>query len=81
MVQRHYKQGDYLFICDQCGHWTYGSDGRMQWNNLFVCNSCYEERQPQDFVRGLPDDTRVPIARPRQTDSFLSAGDVTPEDL
>lgn len=81
MSRRHYKKGDWLYICDQCGTPKYGSKGMMQWNHLFVCPDCYEERHPQDFVRGMSDDTRVPVARPRSTDVFLDVGDVTPENL
>jgi hypothetical protein len=78
----YYKQGDYNVICDICGAKRKASECRLQWNNLFVCSStCFNTRQPQDFVRGLKDDQTVPIARPRSTLTFLSAGDVTPEDL
>lgn len=56
--------GDYNVICDICGLKFKASECQMQWNNLYVCKTCYEERQPQDFVRGLSDDMRVPIARP-----------------
>lgn len=80
MAKRHFKSGEYLFICDRCGTPYYSSDGRLEWNHLFVCKECYEDRQPQDFVRGLIDDQRVEISRPRQTDVFITTP-VTPEDL
>ena len=71
MTRRTFRPGQYLFICDRCGTPYYSKDGRMEWNHLFVCKRCYEVRQPQDFVRGLVDDQRVEIARPRQADRFL----------
>ena len=80
MSKRHYKIGDYLFICDRCGTPHYSSDGLLEWNNLFVCRECYEPRQPQDFVHGLVDDQTVEIARPRQRDVFITTA-ITPEDL
>lgn len=81
MRKRHYRPGDYLIICDQCGQWEYASRAKLQWNNLFTCPTCYEPRQPQDFVRGLYDEQRVSIARPRQADVFLATNEVKPEDL
>lgn len=67
MKKRHYRKGDYLFSCDRCGTTHYASQGQMEWDNFFVCKECFEERQPQDFVRGRVDEMRVPIARPRPT--------------
>ena len=80
MSNRSYKPGEYLFICDRCGTPYLSRDGLKEWNNLFVCKQCYEPRQPQDFVRGLFDEQRVPIARPRQADVFITTP-VLPEDL
>lgn len=75
----YYKKGDYNVICDICGTKHKASDCRMQWNNLFTCSTCYEERNPQDFVRGVRDKQRVPIPRPDGEPIFV--GIVTPDDL
>lgn len=64
--------GDYNVICDRCGFKYKASSCRMEWDNLFVCPECYEERQPQDFVRGLKDNQKVPIPRPEGEDVFSS---------
>jgi len=61
----HARLGDYLFMCDQCGGTYYASVGRLQWNNLFVCPMCFENRPQQDFVRGVKENVRVPIVRER----------------
>ena len=53
----------------------------MEWTGLFVCNECYDVRNSQDFVRGVPDDQTVPIARPEAADVFLTENQVQPEDL
>lgn len=42
-----------------------------QWNGIIVENRFFEERQPQDLVRGVPDDQAVPEPRPRQPDQFM----------
>ena len=80
MTQRSFKPGLYLFICDRCGTPYLSRNGLKEWNNLFVCRTCYEPRQPQDFVKGLVDDQRVEIARPRQANVFIT-NPILPEDL
>ncbi len=66
MGRRDYaKVGDYNVICDNCLMKRKFSETRLQhWNNHLVCKECYEERHPQEFVKGLVDDLTVPIARP-----------------
>ena len=57
---------DYNAICDQCGFKYKRSSGglRLQWNRILTCPKCYEDRQPQDFVRGLKEHMLVSIPRP-----------------
>lgn len=59
-----YKPGDWNVRCDHCGMKRKASQCRMTWDNFFVCNECWSPRHPQDFVKGIPDDQSVPIARP-----------------
>ena len=77
-----YRPGDYYAICDQCGFRYFASEMKMQWNNLFTCPQCYEEKHPQ-YVdpKPLHEKQRVTIHRPEQSDVFLAPGDVTPDDL
>lgn len=78
----YYKRGDWNAICDRCGIKYKASELKMEWDNLFVCDDCWEVRHPQDFVRGLRDDQTVPIARPRPPDLFITtANETKPEDL
>ena len=76
-----FVSGDWNVICDVSGFKVKASQTRRQWNNLRVRESEFEERHPQDFVRGVPDHQTVPFARPESTDVFLSPGDVTVNDL
>ena len=80
-THRHYKQGDWLYVCQRCGSDTYASRIKQEWNGLRVCPRCYEERHPQDFVRGVLDNQSVPFANPPVTAVFIEVGDVTPDDL
>jgi hypothetical protein len=67
----HYKPGSFYRVCDRTG-FAYRAEGtRKQWNNIIVRERSFEERQPQDFVRGRRDDQTVPEPRPRQVPSYL----------
>lgn len=68
-------------ICDFSGFKYPLSQLVRNWDGAMVHYSFRDKRNPQDFVRGVPDDQRVPNPRPEAPDTFLSVGDVTPEDL
>lgn len=40
---------------------------------LMVCEYCYDPKHPQDYVRGQPDDVRVPYVRPENTTISVEA--------
>ena len=66
-----YSRGNWNAICDVCGRQYKSTDLRKRWDNLWVCFQDYEERQPQDFVRGVADTQAVPWARPEGADTFV----------
>jgi len=68
-----YLKGDWNVICDYCGEKRKQSQCRMTWDNYLVCSdTCWEPRQPQDFVKGKIDKQRVPphLARPDDRQDF-----------
>jgi len=67
-----YDSADWLALCDDCGKKYKASQLRKRWDNLVVCEICYEERQPQDFVRGMVDKIAVPWSRPEPSDQFAA---------
>lgn len=73
--------GDWNTVCDLSGFKCKASETVLRWDGLRVLKRFSEERQPQDFVRGVRDDPSVPWTRPEQTDTFLAVGDVSPGDL
>lgn len=84
MAVTRLREGDYVAICDRCGHKAHASDLQMEWDGLFVHkrgsgHKCWEARHPQDFVRGVPDRQNVPIPRPWPADQFIQ-GNINPED-
>jgi hypothetical protein len=65
------------------GFKVWASETGMTWNGYRVHRrflGAEYTRHPQDLVRGVPDNTSVPNARPEPTDVFLSAR-VLPSDL
>jgi hypothetical protein len=66
-----YIPGDYWRICDRSGRKVRASQTVRQWDGLIVALDEYEERHPQDFVRGRRDFQSVPDPRPEMVDSFI----------
>lgn len=61
----YYQPGGWNVICDRTGFKIKHSDSRREWNNAVVRRESFEERNEQDFLRGIRDDPAVPLARPR----------------
>ena len=75
-----YRHGDNNVYCDVCGQKFKASMCRFKWNNMLACKACYEIRNPQDFLKGVKDDTRAAIARPEPADKFVT-NDISSDDL
>lgn len=81
-----YLHGSHNAICDRCGYKFKAHNLKKEWTGLRTCsgagtNNCWEPRHPQDFVRGRPDKQSPPWTRSEGDDTFISAGDVTADDL
>lgn len=50
-----YQPGTWNVVCFQCGFKRKASDMRRYWQGYYVCPEHWEMRQPQDFVRAVPD--------------------------
>lgn len=66
-----YDKGNHKAICDRCGFLFKASQLFDTWDGLKVCkvNDCWEQRQPQDFLRGVKDDQSVAWSRSEPTDT------------
>jgi hypothetical protein len=75
---RHYVGGDYYQLDDISGFKIRAKRSRRipggQTGNAIVAPERWEPQQPQDFVRGIPDDQSVPVPRPRQPNRFTVLG-------
>lgn len=56
--------GDWNAICFFCGNKYKASQLKRYWTGVWVCDRCWEPRQTQDFVRGIPDIQTPPWIQP-----------------
>ena len=73
MTTPGYLIGKWLVLCQRCGRKRVNDQVSKEWTGLLVCSDrCFEERHPQDFVKGVPDDQTVPYTSPEPTDVTVS---------
>lgn len=60
----HYKPGSFYRTDDRSGFPQRAERTKQEWTGLIVADDLWEERQPQDLVKGVVDDQTVPMARP-----------------
>jgi hypothetical protein len=65
------RLGDWNVQCFRCGRKRKASSMRKQWQGYYVCPAHWEPRQPQDFVRGVPDRMTPPWTQPPPADIFV----------
>lgn len=64
--------GQHWLNCERCGFNYRHKDMKKQWDNRIVCAECWEPRQPQDFVRGVPDNQQAEgLVRTEPADVFV----------
>lgn len=68
----YYLHGDYNALCFECGFKFKASELKRHWQGYYVCDSCWEPRHPQDFVRGVPDEQTPPWTQPKPEDTFVA---------
>lgn len=82
MSIRRAVPGTWNAICDASGFTFKASEMVRQWDGAYVAKRFADRRNPQDFVKGVPDRQDVPWARPQGPDVFIDPLDpVTPADL
>lgn len=74
-----YEHGQWNALCQRCGFKYKARQIKLEWTGLRVCcgpdtNGCWEERHPQDFVRGQKDRQAPPWASPEAPDTFITTG-------
>lgn len=69
--------GDWNAVCYICGFRYKAGEMKQNWQGFYVCERDWEPRQPQDFVRGIPDVQTPPWVQPRPGATFVSGGQTT----
>lgn len=69
MTRRDYLAlGDWNAECSMCGRKFKASELSKHWEGMYRCRDCYEERHPQDFVRGITEAITPPwVQKPPDT--------------
>ena len=67
---------EHYIRCDNTGLRVLSGDSRKQWDNQIVWKGQFDERNPQEFVRGVVDNFAVMDARPESPD-FVTLASVT----
>jgi hypothetical protein len=72
-----YIPGNQWCICTVCGFKYRRSDMRLRWDNVWACPEDWETRQPQDYVKSIPDVIVVYPQLPPPTDEFIEVCSLT----
>lgn len=64
--------GDWNTVCYECGRKFKASMMKKHWQGYYVCPEHWEPRQPQDFVRAVPDNQTPPWVQPMPANVFVS---------
>jgi hypothetical protein len=66
-----YNSGQWIVLCDICGGKYKANELRQRWDGFMVCDRDFEQRHPQDFVRGVADFQAPFFTRPEPQDTFI----------
>lgn len=67
----YYAEGDWNAVCYQCGRKRKASTMWKHWQGYWLCPEHWEARQPQDFVRAVPDQQAPPWIQAMPPDVFI----------
>lgn len=70
-ANNYFADGQWDFICDLCGKKNKSGNAMKTWDNYYVCRHHKEVRNPQDFVRGVREEMRLPWSRPESPPNYI----------
>lgn len=68
----YFAEGDYNASCFICGRKFKASQMKKNWQGFYTCEEDWTPRQPQDFVRGIPDQQTPAWTQPMPPDVFVA---------
>ena len=66
-----WKSGQWNALCDVCGMKFKSTELRARWDGLMVCEQDWETRHPQELIRPIQDQNKLPWTRPEPQDTFI----------
>lgn len=73
MRRTWFTSGDWNVICDRCGFKFKATEVKQEpRTGLMVCDRCWESWHPQELIRPLPEQQKLPFTRSEATDTFIS---------
>lgn len=79
-------QADFLELgswnarCSMCNFKFKSNQLTKNWQGMMRCYRCQESRQPQDFVRAIPDIQTPPWTQPQSSDDFIAGALICTEN-
>lgn len=73
----HLELGSWNAVCFECGRKRKANTLVRNWKGYYVCEEHNEIRQPQDFVRNVPDVQTPPWTQPMPEDHFVAICSMT----
>lgn len=70
MRRTWFTSGEWNAICDRCGTKNKSTDLKQDWQGLMLCGKCWEPRHPQDLIRPIPEQQKLPWTRPEANDTY-----------
>lgn len=72
-----WKSGSWNTICDICGFKFKADELRYTGDigsraGYMACKQCYDPPHPQEFIRPIQDQNKLPWTRPEATDQFIN---------
>lgn len=72
MRNTQWVSGQWSALCDVCGFKFKARDLKQRWDGYMVCREDFELRHPQESIRVLPDQNKLPWTRPEPNDTFIT---------
>lgn len=73
----YFLSGQWNAVCDRCGFKFKSSELREDWQGLMVCSTDFERRNPQDFIKVMPERAIPEWTRPEPEEVFLQPASCT----
>jgi hypothetical protein len=75
----YYEEGAWNFRCQECFKKMKSSMAMFRWDGFWVGPECWEIRNPQDYIKPIPDNPSVPWSTGDPPPIFIDGSTTTPQ--